>query len=260
MTMKALPALDALFATAAQSRLDLRALGSLSAAARILEEGALINAKPRLDLFARAGMGTFFDNLQFFFNPDEANPIFTLLPQEGPATVTQGAVRFSSPAGFYRAMFQRKWRPLWNVSLTLDLPFANNRRRGAVVEAEAARMRADVQDRDLARVIRENIVSEVNTLRQRAEAIQYGQTAVTAQQQTVDGAIARFQTGDQTLIDTLLAEEDLTQDRLALIQLWQSYVSELVRLRFETGTLVTFSGISIAPDQMRFDPSEFVVR
>jgi hypothetical protein len=37
-------------------------------------------------------------------------------------------------------------------------------------------------------------------------------------------------------------------------------VSELVRLRFETGTLVTFSGVSIAPDQMRFDPSEFVVR
>jgi outer membrane protein TolC len=260
MTMKALPALDALFATAAQSRLDLRALGSLSAAAKILEEGALVNAKPRLDLFARAGMGTFFDNLQFFFNPDEANPIFTLLPQEGPATVTQGAVRFSSPVGFYRAMFQRKWRPLWNVSLTLDLPFANNRRRGVLVEAEAARMRAEVQDRDLARVIRENIVSEVNTLRQRAEAIQYGQTAVSASQQTVDGAIARFQTGDQTLIDTLLSEEDLTQDRLALIQLWQSYVSELVRLRFETGTLVTFSGISIAPDQMRFDPSEFVVR
>ena len=150
MTPKTIPAIDPLFATAAQSRLDARALGSLRAAAKVLEEGALVNAKPRLDLFAKAGMGTFFDNLQFFFNPDEVNPIFTLLPQEGPPSVTAGAVRFSSPIGFYRAMFTRKWRPLWNVSLTLDLPFRNNRLRGAVVQAEAARTRAEVQERDLA--------------------------------------------------------------------------------------------------------------
>jgi len=260
MTPKTIPAIDALFATATQSRLDARALGSLRAAAKILEEGALVNAKPRLDLFARAGMGTFFDNLQFFFNPDEVNPIFTLLPQEGPPAVTSGAVRFSSPIGFYRAMFTRKWRPLWNVSLTLDLPFKNNRLRGAVVEAEAALTRAEVQERDLLRVIRENIVSEVDSLKKEAESIQFAVAALAASRQTVDGAIARYQTGDLTLIDTLLSEEDLTQDRLALIRLWQQYLSELVRLRFETGTLVSFTGISVAPDQLRFDPSEFVVR
>jgi outer membrane protein TolC len=260
MTPKTIPALDALFATAAQSRLDARALGSLRAAAKVLEEGALVNAKMRLDLFAKAGMGTFFDNFQFFFNPDEANPIFTLLPQEGPPTVTSGAVRFSSPIGFYRAMFTRKWRPLWNVSLTLDLPFRNNRLRGAVVQAEAARMRAEVQERDLLRVIRENVVSEVESLKKEAESIQLSQTALAASQQTVDGAIARFQTGDQTLFDTLLAEEDLTQDRLALVRLWQQYLSDLVRLRFETGTLVTFTGNAVTPDQLRFDPSDFVVR
>jgi outer membrane protein TolC len=260
MTPKTLPALDALFATAAQSRLDARALGSLRAAAKVLEEGALINAKPRLDLFAKAGMGTFFDNLQFFYNPDEVNPVFTLLPQDAPFTETSGAVRFSSPIGFYRAMFTRKWRPLWNVSLTLDLPFRNNRLRGAVVQAEAARTRAEVQERDLLRVIRENVVSEVESLKKEAESIQLGQAALAASQQTVDGAIARFQTGDQTLFDTLLAEEDLTQDRLALVRLWQQYLSDLVRLRFETGTLVTFTGSAVTPDQLRFDPSEFVVR
>ena len=138
------------------------------------------------------GRGTFFDNLQFFFNPDEVNPIFTLLPQEGPPSVTSGAVRFSSPIGFYRAMFTRKWRPLWNVSLTLDLPFRNNRLRGAVVQAEAARTRAEVQERDLLRVIRENVVSEVESLRKEAESIQLAQAALAAQQQTLDGAIARL--------------------------------------------------------------------
>jgi outer membrane protein TolC len=149
---------------------------------------------------------------------------------------------------------------LWLAKVTLDVPFRNNRLRGAAVQAAAARQRAEVQERDLTRVIRENVVGEVESLRRQAEAIQLGQVAVDASQQTVDAAIARFQTGDQTLIDTLLAEESLTQDRLALVQLWQTYLSELLRLRFETGTLVTFSGTGVTPDQIRFDPTEFVAR
>jgi outer membrane protein TolC len=260
MTPKPLAPLDELIATAAAQRADLRALGSLRSAARILEEGALVNAKPRIDAFAKGGMGTFYDNLSFFYNPDEVNPIFTLLPLEAPPQPATGAVRFSSPVGFYRAMFTRSWKPIWNVGLTLDVPFRNNRLRGAAVQAEAARQRADVQERDLARTIRENVVSEAESLRREAEAIQLGQATVDASQQTVDGAIARFQTGDQTLIDTLLAEESLTQDRLTLIRLWQTYLSDLVRLRFETGSLVSFTGSTPTPDQMRFDPSEFVIR
>jgi outer membrane protein TolC len=259
-TPKPLPPVDELFAVAAQSRLDAKALSALRAAAQVLEEGALINSKPRVDLFAKGGMGTFFDNLTFFHDPDEVNPIFTLLAQDAPPIQTSGATRFSSPVGFYRAMFKRSWKPLFNVSLTLDLPFTNNRLRGSYVQAQSNRQRAEIQERDLMRVIRENIVSEVATIRRKAEAIQLAQTAVESSQTTVDGAIARFQTGDQTLIDTLLAEEDLTQDRLALVGLWQQYLSELVRLRFETGTLVTFSGTALTPDQMRFDTAEFVVR
>jgi outer membrane protein TolC len=260
MTPKPLPSLDELMATASQQRLDIRALGSLRSAARILEEGALVNARPRVDLFAKAGMGTFFDNLTFFRNPDEVNPIFTLLAQDTPPQPTTGAVRFSSPVGWARGMFQRTWRPVWNVNLQLDLPFKNNRLRGAVTQAQGARERAEVQERDLMRVVRENVVSEVETLRRKTESITLAQATVEAQQQTVDAAILRFQTGDQTLLDTLLAEEGLTQDRLALVQLWQEYLSELVRLRFETGTLMSFTGNTVAPDQLRFDPTEFVVR
>ena len=110
------------------------------------------------------------------------------------------------------------------------------------------------------RIIRENVVDEVESLRKRAEAIQLAQVALEAAKTTLDGAIARFQTGDLTLIDTLLSEEDLRSDRLALINLWQAYLSDLVRLRFETGTLVTFGGTTAAPDQVQFNTSEFVVR
>src|SRR5581483_9357760 len=213
MTLRPVPEVDALMTAATASRLDARALASLSSAARLLEEGALANARPRVDLFLKGGMGSFYDDLTFYYLPDEVNPIFTLLPQDAPPQPATGAVRFSSPVGFGRAMFERTWRPIWAVNLAFDLPFRNNTLRGRAAQAEASRQRAEVQERDLLRVIRENVVNEVGSLRQQAEAIGRAQAAAQASQQTVDAAIQRFQMGDQTLIDTLLAEESLTQDR-----------------------------------------------
>lgn len=108
------------------------------------------------------------------------------------------------------------------------------------------------------RVIGENIVDAAAGLRMRADAIKMRQAAVDASQQTVDAVIGRFQINDQTLIDTLLAEESLTQDRLALVRLWQDYLAQLARLRFEAGTLLGFAGPDLTTDQIRMDLSEFV--
>jgi outer membrane protein TolC len=246
--------------SALASRLDVRALASLRNAAQILEEGALANARPRLDVSLKGGMGTFYDDLAFYYLPDEVNPIFTLLPQPAPAQPSTGAVRFNSLTGYSRAMFQRPWRPIWAANFVLDLPFRNNTLRGRAAQAEAARRRAEVQERDLVRVIRENVVSQVGSLRRQAEAIERAQAAVDASQQVVDSVLLRFQQLDQTLIDTLLAEESLTQDRLTLVRLWQEYLSELARLRFETATLVSFTGTTVSPDQIQFDPTEYVRR
>ena len=140
------------------------------------------------------------------------------------------------------------------------MPFRNNALRGRAAQAEAARQRAEVQEGDLFRSIRDNIVGQVGTLRRQAEAIERAQAAVALSQQTVDSVILRFQMGDQTLIDTILAEEGLTQDRLTVVRLWQEYLSALARLRFETGTLVSFTGNALTPDQVRFDPTTFVRR
>jgi outer membrane protein TolC len=169
-------------------------------------------------------------------------------------------VRFGSPIGYYRAMFQRSWRPLWTVNFVLDLPWRNSALRGRAVQAEASRQRAEVQERDLIRVVRENVVGQVGSLRRQAEGIDRAQAAVDASQQTVDSVLLRFQQLDQTLIDTLLAEESLTQDRLTLVRLWQAYLSELARLRFETGTILSFTGSVVSPDQIRFDPTDYVRR
>jgi len=251
---------DAMTTAALASRQDARAIVSIRNAARILEEGAFSNARPRLDLFLKGGMASFYDDLTFFYLPDEVNPIFTQLPQLTPPQPATGAVRFGSLTGFARAAFQRHWQPLWAFNFVLDVPWSNNALRGRATQAEASRKRAEVQERELFRSIRDNIVSQVGALREQAEGIGRAQAALDASLQTVDAALQRFQIGDQTLIDTILAEESLTQDRLTLVRLWQAYLSGLARLRFETGTLVSFTGTAIAPDQVRFDPTTFVRR
>ena len=271
MTLGQIPDVAAMTAAAMTSRMDARAIASLRNAARILEDGAFANARPRLDLFLKGGMGTFYDDLTFYYLPDEQNPAFTLLDQLTPPALgfaqngrtfqqQENAVRFGSLTGFYRAAFQRRWQPLWAATFVLDVPFHNNALRGRAAQAEAARQRAEVQERDLFRSIRDNIVGQVGSLRRQAEAIERAQAAVALSQQTVDSVILRFQMGDQTLIDTILAEEGLTQDRLTVVRLWQEYLSALARLRFETGTLVSFTGNALTPDQVRFDPTTFVRR
>jgi outer membrane protein len=253
-----IPDVTSLTSTAMSSRFDAHALGSLRNAAKVLQEGAKADTRPLMDLELKGGMATFIDNPAFFIVPDEANPIFTQLPQQGPRQSTTGALRFASPTGFYRSMFDRPWKPLVTATLTVELPFGNNTRRGRETQAMASLDRATVQERDLVRVIRQNIVETVGALRLREDAIKLRQAALDASQQTVDAVIGRFEIGDQTLIDTLLAEESLTQDRLALVRLWQEYLSQLARLRFETGTLLEFSGPALSPDQIRVPLDDFV--
>jgi outer membrane protein TolC len=204
-------------------------------------------------------MGTFYENPSFVYLPDELNPVFSLLPSETPPQVAGNPVRFGSPLGYFRAWFDGTWKPIFNASITVDLPFRNNRLGGQATQAEAAVDRARVQQQNLTRVIRENIISETGVLKLDAEAVQRQQDLVAASQQTLDASIARFQQNDITLIDLLLTEESLTQARLTLAAARQKYLSDLARLRFETGTLVSVDGETVTPDRVRFDPT-FLVR
>ncbi len=254
------PDAASLMQAAASSRLDLRALGNLQKAARVLNEGAWANVRPRFDVTVDGGMGNFYENQLFFYLPGELNPVFTQLPQEAPFQPSGDALRFGNPVGIWRGWTTRPWRPFATVKLTIGLPLRLNTFRGRAAQAQASMQRTDIQAQDLSRTIRQNITNEVGSLGLLAGAVQQQQASVDASQKTLDGALQRFQQGEVTLIDTLLTEQNLTQDRLALVQAWQQYLSELARLKFETGTLIFFTGSDVTPDQVRFDPVELVKR
>jgi outer membrane protein len=257
-SLAGVPDVDSLVAAAMSSRFDVRALASLHNAAQVLHSGAVVNQRMRLDLSIKAGMATFYEDPLFYFLPDELNPIYTQLAQEAPPQPIGDPVRFSTATGYYRGMFERPWEPVAAFTFNVELPWGNNSLRGRTAQAEVSLERARVQQQDLVRVIRENIINEVGTLRLSAEAIRRDQAAVEASQQTLEAALSRFQQGDVTLIDTLLTEEALTQDRLTLVNEWQNYLSQLARLKFETGTLVFVSGPTMAPEQIRFDSTDLV--
>ncbi len=252
------PDVDSLTRAALSSRFDVRALASLRGSAQVLYQASLADARPRMDFSVTAGMGSFYEDPRFIYLPDELNPVFSLIPSLTPVQTAGDPVRFGSPLGYYRSMFQGKWKPIFKASFTMELPFRNNRLAGRVAQAEASLDQAQIQERDLARVIRENIITQVGQLKADADAVQRQQDAVKAAQATHDASVARFQQNDITLIDLLLTEDNLTQARLALAAARQKYLSDLARLRFETGTLVTVDGEPLSPEQVRFDPSGFV--
>jgi outer membrane protein TolC len=99
-----------------------------------------------------------------------------------------------------------------------------------------------------------------NSVQRTAAAVAAWQDAVTNGDRTLEGALQRFQTGDLTLIDTLLTEEELTFDKLQLLRQRQTYFSAVARLKFEAGDLVVFDQEGLPSEVVRFLPATFVAR
>jgi outer membrane protein TolC len=77
------------------------------------------------------------------------------------------------------------------------------------------------------------------------------QVAVDAYQKTIDADVERFRAGDVTLIDTLLTEQQQVDAKLSLISAQQDLANLIVQLRYESGTLLTFTN-----GQPSFDPAD----
>jgi outer membrane protein TolC len=168
-------------------------------------------------------------------------------------------VRYYSPRGAYRALTGRH-EPFFEVGVTLELPFGNRAARGRAAQAEASLRSSSVVAGDLARTTDANVVGVAESLQRASESVASWTAAITSGNQTLAGALARFQSGDFSLIDTLLTEESLTNDQLLLVRQRQVQLSVLARLRFEAGTLVSFDGLRTPDERVRFQSTDLVTR
>jgi outer membrane protein TolC len=247
-----LPPLKTLLQIAASERHDPLALQALADASGALAAAATNDLKRSVNFSITAGLSTMYESPFFRFLPDEQDPIQSDF-QTKPTHDTP--IRYFSATGFWRSL-RGQWLPFTSANITFELPFGNHRALGRARQAQAASQRSLITFHDLNRVIADNVTNASGLVRSLANAIKEHQTAVTFQQQTLDSTLERLKIGDLTVLDTILTEEDLTQDRLRLIRDQQLYLSALARLKFETGTLLEFRDANTPAESAVFSPLE----
>ncbi|HET7291250.1 MAG TPA: TolC family protein [Vicinamibacteria bacterium] len=226
-----LPDVEALLRQATQARLDLRAAEQEEQAATVAFDAARADLKRRIDLSLRVGAVSDYRSPFFRVLRDE----FINDPNEPPGT----PVDFYDPKGFWRSLTD-KYLPEIRFQIAFDIPFGNNAARGRLERSQQSLRQSNIQTRDLARVIRENVAELGASLRSARAEVEQLRRAVREQDATWKTAMELQRAGELSLVDTLLTEKDLTSARLRLVGAQRTYASTLARLRFEAGTLVRF--------------------
>ena len=125
-----------------------------------------------------------------------------------------------------------------SVGLSFEKPFGNNTARGLLEARRASLRRTQIDSADLERVIAPQRHPAGRVAQGRRRPSPVGEEAVRNYDQTMTNEQARFKSGDSSLLDTILTEQQTTSARLAYIAAQQEYASLLAQLRHEAGLLV----------------------
>lgn len=195
-----------LAASAFERRADYRASRKSIDSGKLLAEQARVNIKPRVDLSLSA--------------------FYTARDEEG------------SPESVYHLYTENLAGPGVAISLRMDWPFFQNEAKGTY-----AFRAADLRTRqEQMRLIDNGIVSGISqswfALKLTARQLGRQTEAVSLFEQALGTERERFRLGTATLIDAIQTEERLTQARSQLVGTRLQNALALVKLRFETGTLM----------------------
>ena len=247
MAVSSEPNADALIDLALEERRDTRALSQARDAQQFLANAARADLKRRIDFVATGGLSTFYESPFWRFLPDELEDLPPLPP-----------LRFYNHRGFYRSL-RRAYKPFFRVQLTFDLPFKNNVAKGRLLREQSLLTTSEINLTDLKRIVRNNVIEVRGTLDRAVAALQRRRETVAHYDDTLETARARYQSGDITVVDILITEEDLLREQLELVRDLQIYLSILSRLRFEAGTMITYQQENTSLEFVSFDPSLYVV-
>jgi outer membrane protein TolC len=134
--------------------------------------------------------------------------------------------------------------PSQSLRLELEHPFGNNIREGRYAQRRAELSQRLIDAQDLRRQIQLSVVRTTMQVRQAAGRLEQSRLGMEASQRTTTAEIERFRSGEATLIDTLLTEQQLFDARLALVTAQADLATFIAQLRFETGTLVRFTDLN----------------
>jgi outer membrane protein TolC len=184
-----------------ERRLDLSAAVKQQEAGQVIESAAAANLRPRLDLTT----STWY------------------------TAIGENSVRRS---------LSRWVGPSTQLALQLEKPLGNNVLRGQLVERSADERAREISAMDLRRQIRLGVLQASSTLADVVAQVRQAEAAVGYFRNIYDADVQRYQTGEATLIDTVITEQQQTEALFALTAARNQLAKVLAQLRFQTGTLL----------------------
>ena len=193
-------------AAALESRSDLQAARERLGAAEILVRAADNGLKPQLDLVftpSYSGLVSGTDTESFF------SPLYRNVPGASSA-----------------------------LSFSLSWPTANRQARGELAQIEAARAQNEYFEDLVSRQIEADVPSALDAVARSAQQLERAVVAVRLFERAVENEEKKLKAGTSTLLDAISQRDRLTAARQAQVSAHLNLALALVRLRFETGTLL----------------------
>jgi outer membrane protein TolC len=140
--------------------------------------------------------------------------------------------------GWGEALFGWYPGPSAIVSLGFDWPFGNNVARGRLAQTTSAEHVASIRERDLERVITNNIDKLAGSLLEAVREVKDREAASEYNDAMVKSELEKFQLGESGVVNMIFTEQEQIFQLLSLATARQNLASLLSQLRFETGILV----------------------
>ena len=203
-------------------------------------------------------MSTFYESPFARYLPDEVNPIFSEIAP--PATPPGRPVRYSSWTRI------RADRSPVHGSRSCARPSPSSCRsriapRAAAPRRPARRSHAARSSSSISNAASAINVSQVSgVVRSLGGVIERRREATDALQKSLEASLEQFKIGELTLLDTIVTEQNLTNELLQLTSDLQLYASAAARLAFETGSLVQFDAAGTPLEKIAFAPLTVPIR
>lgn len=216
------PAVAALSASGAERRADLQAAVVSEQAGRALTKTIGTFTRSRLDLNTKVWWTALDDLINFVPDP----------------TDTTGVKRVTEKESF-SGTIDRWVGPSVEASLDYERPFGNNQAEGRLAQQRSELRRREIASADLRRVVRLGVLRSARLLAESIDRVRSAEDAVKFYDATILGDMERFRSGDLTLLDTIITEEQQVDALLALVAARRDVARLIAELRFESGQILT---------------------
>jgi outer membrane protein TolC len=132
--------------------------------------------------------------------------------------------------------------PSLSLTLSAQMPFQNRAAEGRAAQQKALHQRQKIQTRDAVRTIkirvratRQGVANSVRRVRETEESTNWHRSVVANEKK-------KYQLGESTLIDVIVAQNRLENSLSSHVRNRQSFAVELARFQLQTGTLLAFDG------------------